>query len=87
MTDWKKIAEDSAKESNEKFAAKIAAIIRLNNSEIEEIISNTGISRTDLVSLIDEIKSAAISNEKKAENIQKISGGVKALIAIASKMI
>ena len=72
--DWKKIAND-------------AGLTSLNDNEIENLITETGISKKDLASVLMEVEDATKSNEEKAVAISNINKGVSLLVGIAKKFI
>ena len=82
-----KFAEKAAQLADEHFKNQFSGLTRLNDDEVEKIINDTGISKEDLAKLLQEVKSAASTNEAKADSIKNINGGVSALIAIAKKLL
>lgn len=86
MSTIAEIIANAANESDEKFASQITSLSRLNDNEIQELLSD-GISKQDLSSVLIEIKDATKSNNAKAIAIKNIQGGVETLISIAGKFI
>ena len=86
-TDWKKIAIDAREKTNEHFKDQISSLTRLTSNEIENLITETGISKTDLTSVLKEVEDATKSNEEKAAAISNINNGVNLLVGIAKKVI
>ena len=86
-TDWDKIAREVGRETDDHFKNKISSLTRLNEDEIEFLITETGISKEDLATVLKEVKDAAKSNEAKASAISNINKGVDLLVGIASKLI
>ena len=84
---FEKLAKEAADMADEEFKTEFSRLTRLNDSEIEKIIDDTGISKEDLAEVLKEIKDATASNEAKAKTIQNINNGVSALIGIAKKLI
>lgn len=84
---WDEIAKKAGETTDEQFKNQISSLTRLNDSEIESLINDTGISKKDLANVIKEIKDATKSNTAKAQAIQKISKGVDALISIVGRLI
>ncbi len=86
-TDWDKIASEADTLTNEKFKSEISNLTRLNNSDIENLISQTGVDKSELVKILKEIKDSTKSNNDKADAIKNIGKGLNVLIEIASKFI
>jgi hypothetical protein len=86
-TDWKKIAKETGEATDEHFKDQISGLTRLTNNEIESLITDTGISKTDLTSVLKEVEDATKSNEEKAAAISNINKGVGLLVGIAKKII
>ena len=84
---FEKLAKEAAEMADEDFKAEFSRLTRLNDSEIEKIIDDTGISKEDLAEVLKELKDATASNEAKAKAIQNINNGVSALIGIAKRLI
>lgn len=85
--DWNQIANDAANETDEHFANKISSLTRFNDTEINQIIYETGISKQDLANILKEVKDTAKSNESKANAVKNIGKGIDALVAITSRLI
>ena len=85
--DWNQIAIDAANATDEDFANQISSLTRFNDSEINQLILETGISKQDLAKTLKEVKDATKSNASKANAIRNIGNGVDALIAITSMLI
>jgi len=86
-TDWDKIAEKAAQETNEELHSEISSLVSLKNKDIEELILETGISQKDLIEVLKLIKEATVSNEAKATAIKNIGKGVDVLVGIAGKFL
>ena len=85
--DFKKIAEEAGKATDEHFKNQISSLSSLNDNEIENLITETGISKTDLASVLKEVTDATKSNNAKAAAISNINNGVNLLVGIAKKII
>ena len=85
--DWKKIANDAGEATDEHFKNQISSLTSLNDNEIENLITETGISKKDLASVLMEVEDATKSNEEKAVAISNINKGVSLLVGIAKKLI
>ena len=85
--DWKKIAREAREATDEHFKDKISSLTRLTSNEIENLITETGISKTDLTSVLEVVENATKSNEEKATAISKINNGISLLVGIAKKVI
>lgn len=85
--DWNQIADEAANATDEHFASQISSLTSFNDTEINQLILETGISKQDLANTLKEIKDATKSNESKAKSIKNIGKGFDALIAIAFKII
>lgn len=77
-----KLAKDAAEMADKHFAAEFSSLTRLNDTEAEKIINESGISKEDLAKVLQEVKSATGSNEAKAKSIQQINKGVSALVSM-----
>ncbi len=86
-TDWTQLANDAANLTDKQFTNEISNLTRLNSSDIDELITNSKISKEDLVRLLKEIKNSTKSNNSKATAITNINKGVSTLVAIVSKLI
>ena len=86
-TNWDDITNQAANAADAHFASQISSLTRLNDSDIEKLIFETGISKQDLASVLKEVKDATKSNEAKASAIRNIGKGLDVLVAIAGKMI
>jgi hypothetical protein len=84
---WDTIAKKATATTKEKFKSEISSLTRLNDQDVQGIITNTGIGKEDLVKVLQEVKKSAKSNLDKAKAIQKINKGVTALVAIAGKLL
>ena len=82
-----KLAEEAARETDEKFADKFSSLTRLNDEELEKIIEETGISKKNLDKVLKEVKNATASNEAKAKAIQNVDKGVAVLVSIAKRFV
>ncbi len=86
-TNWDEIAKNAGQSTDKHFKSKISSLTRLNDEEIEEIITDSGISKSDLAMIIKEIQDTAKSNTEKARAIQKINKGIDVIVGLASKLI
>ncbi|HET7819467.1 MAG TPA: hypothetical protein VFL70_09175 [Bacteroidia bacterium] len=86
-TNWDDIANQAANATDTHFASQISGLTRLNDKEIESLISETGINKQDLVLVLKEVKDAQKSNEAKAKAIKNIGKGLDVLVSIAGKFI
>ncbi len=71
----------------EHFKNQISSLTSLTDNEIENLITDTGISKKDLASVLKEVADATKSNEAKAAAISNINKGVSLLVGIAKKLI
>jgi len=85
--DWTKIAAEAGEATDEHFKNQISSLTSLNDNEIENLITETGISKKDLASVLMEVEDATKSNEEKAAAISNINKGVSLLVGIAKKFI
>jgi ribosome-binding protein aMBF1 (putative translation factor) len=84
---FERLAKEAAQMADEEFKMEFSSLTRLNDSEIEKIIDESGISKQDLAQVLKEVKNATASNEAKATAIKNINNGVEALIGIAKKLL
>lgn len=87
VLNWKDLATKAAQNTDEEFKKKISGLTRLNDQEIEELISESGIDKENFISILKEIKDASKSNEEKAKVIMAIEKGTDLIIGIVSKLI
>jgi hypothetical protein len=85
--DWKKIAKEAGTATDEHFKNQISSLTSLNDDEIQNMITETGISKKDLVAVLKEVTNATKKNNTKAAAISKINKGVSLLVSIAKKAI
>lgn len=86
-TDWDKIAEGTANATDAYFSGQISSLTRLNDDEIQDLLSEPGINKDDLVAVLKEVQDATKSNESKANAIKNIGSGIQTLVGIASKLL
>ncbi len=84
---YDKLVEDAQAITDEKFRERFSVLTSLSETEIGKVLKATGISKTDLASLLVEIKNATEYNDKLAKSINNIQGGVQALVAITKKLL
>jgi hypothetical protein len=87
MTDWDDIANQAAKATDEQLANQIASLSQLNDTEIQKIVQQTGISKKDMQKILKVVNDASLSNEEKANSIKSIGNGINILAAIAKKLL
>jgi len=87
MTDWDDIANQAAKATDEQLANQIASLSQLNDTEIQKIVQQTGISKKDMQKILKVVNDASLSNEEKANSIKNIGNGINILAAIAKKLV
>ena len=80
-------ASQAATLTDAQFKERFAALTRLNTKDLENLITETGISQNDLAELLKAVKSASSSNEQKAAAIQNINKGVTTLITMVKMFI
>ena len=85
--EFAQLAIEAKKMTDEQFKNRFSSLTSLNDSEISSIINDTGISKKDLAETLKHIKSATNENEHNADAIKKISKGLEAVVAIASKVL
>lgn len=85
--DWEEIAQEAGESTDEHFKNKISSLTRLNDNEIETLITETGISKKDLTLVLKEVKDSTKSNNAKASAISSINKGIDLLVGIAGKLI
>jgi DNA-binding transcriptional regulator YiaG len=86
-TDWNKIAASAGQQTDDELKKQISSLSRLNDAEIEQIIHDTGISQQELVKVLQIVKDATLSNEKKANAINGIGKGVDVIVSILTKLV
>jgi DNA-binding transcriptional regulator YiaG len=74
-------------DTDNKFKNKMASLTKLTNSEIDDLLQNTGIKKENFAAVVKEVTDATKSNEDKAKAIANISKGVSVLVGIAQKLL
>ncbi len=85
--EFDQLAKDAKKLTDEQFKNRFSSLTSLNDSEISSIIKDAGISKEDLAETLKHVKRATDENNHNAEAIKKISKGIDAVVAIASKVL
>lgn len=85
--DWEELAKKAREATNAKFRDKISTLLRLNDNDIKSIISKSNIDNEHFLEIIKIVKDRSLSNEKKAEAIQGIDNGLRAVIGIVNKIV
>lgn len=85
--EFDKFADEAKRMTDEKFKNRFSSLTSLNDTEINSIINETGISKKDLAETLKHVKNATEENEHNAGAIQNISKGIAAVIAIASRVL
>jgi hypothetical protein len=86
-TDWNRIADEATEATDAHFATQIASLTRLNSTEINTLISESGISKRDLATVFKVLKESTTTNEAKANAIRNTSKGLQVLVALAAKVL
>lgn len=86
-TDWNRIADEATEATDAHFATQIASLTRLNTTEINTLISESGISKRDLATVFKVLKESTTTNEAKANAIRNTSKGLQVLVALAAKVL
>jgi len=85
--DYAELARIAREKTDGEFKNEVSNLTRLNSPEIETIINDSGISKEDLVKVLEVVKNATDSNEQKVNNIKLITKGVDVLINLVKKLI
>lgn len=80
------IIDAAANKTKAEFAGEIAIRTSLTTNEVLAL-GKTEAERTALASVLSEVTRATASNQSKADAIRNISGGVEALVKIASILV
>lgn len=86
-TDWNKIADDAAKETDVQLENKISRLASLSDEQITKTITDSGISKENLGEVLKIVRDATKSNVAKANAIKNISNGIDIIVGVASKFI
>lgn len=86
-TDWNKIAQDTQRETDAHFKGTISSLTSLKDSDIAVLITETGISKLDLIEVLKVIDDTSRSNESKAQAIANINNGIRAIVKMAERII
>jgi methionyl-tRNA synthetase len=81
------ILEKAKTDTDNKFKNKVSSLTTLTNTEIDNLISTTGIKKENFAAVLKEINDATKSNDEKAKAIGSISKGVSLLVGIAKKVL
>jgi hydroxymethylglutaryl-CoA reductase len=81
---YAELAKAAALLTDAQFKNKVS-LVQFADSDLEDIIMETGISKKDLETILAEVKSATATNESTANTIKNINNGVSAFLAIAAK--
>jgi succinate dehydrogenase flavin-adding protein (antitoxin of CptAB toxin-antitoxin module) len=82
-----RFAEQAEAMTDDEFKNRFSSLTRLSDDDITKVIKDTGIGNEDLAMLLAEVKNATEFNNKTAQSIASISGGVQALVAITKKLL
>ena len=85
--EFDKLAKDAKVLTDAQFKNRFSSLTSLNDVEISSVINDTGISNKDLADTLKHIKDATSENNHNADAIKKISNGLEAVVAIASKVL
>ncbi|PQJ76515.1 hypothetical protein [Polaribacter glomeratus] len=85
--DWDELAKKARENTNAKFREEISTLLRLNDNDIKSIISKSEIDNEHFLEIIKIVKDRSLANNKKAEAIQGIDNGLRAVIGIVDKII
>ncbi|WP_339883501.1 hypothetical protein [Polaribacter vadi] len=85
--DWDELAKKAREATNAKFRDEISTLLRLNDNDIKSIISKSEIDNEHFLEIIKIVKDRSLANNKKAEAIQGIDNGLRALVGIVDKII
>lgn len=80
--DWDNILQEAVKETDASLASKISSLCSLTDEQINSIAPSK-IDKNNLAQILNVVKNQALSNEKKAEAIQKIGNSLNILIGLA----
>lgn len=84
---YDKLADEAKALTDDQFRSRFSSLTKLNDTDINKIINDSGISQEDLALLLVEIKSATAYNEKTAKSVTNIQQGVQALMSIAKRLL
>lgn len=83
--DWDNLLKEAVKETDVSLANRISSLCHLTDAEIASIAPNK-VDKEDLAKILSVVKDATLSNEEKANAIQKISNSLNLLIGIVTKV-
>lgn len=84
---YDKLAKEAKDLTDNQFRSRFSSLTKLSDSDIEKIISDSGISKENLADLLAEVKNATEFNEKRAKSVTGIQNGVQALLSIVKKVL
>jgi len=85
--DWDEIAERAIRKTDRELAREMTSLTRLNDADIEQLISETGIDAEGLNNMLQILKDATQSNELKAEALRNFGKGIEVLVYLSSKFL
>lgn len=85
--DWNKLAEQAGSQTDADFNQQITQLTNLNLTEVDSFISQSNISNSNAIKVLQVIDNATLSNNEKANSISTIENGIGFLVKLASKVI
>lgn len=86
MSDIDDILDQVEKETNDKLQGHISALTQLTPEDLQKIAPSVE-DKTNLLRLIDIVRSAATDNDKKAQIISNIETYAGIILSIAGKVL
>lgn len=84
---FEKLAEEAQFLTDEQFKVRFSSLTRFSDEDTLKIMRETGISKEDLARLMVEVKIAGEINNKTAQTVSHINGGLETLVAIAKRLL
>jgi hypothetical protein len=85
--DWSKIADEASAQTQSEFANKISSLTSLTDSDLIAMLNDSSIKQEDLAKILGIVHDATLSNDKKAEAISNINGGLTVIVNLAKKAL
>lgn len=85
--DWDSLAEEALNKTDKQFSQQLANLTSLKANEIDTFITQSKISNTNALKVLQEINNSTNDNTQKANAIKNIDNGVEFLIKLVSKIL
>ena len=84
---WQKKAKQAQKETDAQLANQINQLTHIDAKELQALLDENSMNRSDFNALIKLIKDQTKSNNDKIKALSNIQNGLELLIGLAGKLI